>query len=90
MRGSISVPWKSQAPQKCRLRRGGEASRVWQIGARILIMQENMSQRRGREPDLRCGHLHGLLCGQTGLMQARLLLTRHSFARAARSSLCRS
>jgi hypothetical protein len=37
----------------------------------------------GRKPDLRCG-LHRLpLCGQTGLMHVRLLLTQHLSAVAA-------
>jgi hypothetical protein len=32
---------------------------------------------------LRCGGHQCLLCGQTGLVQTRLLLTQHSFANSA-------
>ena len=40
-------------------------------------------QNSASKADLRCSGHQCLLCGQTGLVQTRLLLTQHSFANSA-------
>ena len=64
-------------------------SQHWGVLLRAIVTDAALCTFRheGRKPDLRCALHRGLLCGQSGLMHARLLLTQHFLAVAVDSML---